>query len=78
MLGKKTTDVLRDLINKLTPLVTALQSIQTAPTVPSSSVVFLNLIEPTTNLLIVLNSLSNELGASSANCTLISKNNFTV
>jgi hypothetical protein len=78
MLGKKTTDVLRDLINKLTPLVTALQSIQTAPTVPGAPVVFLNLIEPTTNLLIVLNSLSNELGASSANCTLISKNNFTV
>jgi hypothetical protein len=78
MLGKKTTDLLRDLINKLTPLVTALQSIQTAPTVPSSPVVFLNLIEPTTNLLIILNSLKTELGASSENCTLISKNNFTV
>ncbi len=78
MLGKKTTDVLRDLVNKLTPLVKALQSIQTAPTVPGAPVVFLNLIEPTTNLLIILNSLSTELGASSANCTLISKNNFTV
>jgi hypothetical protein len=78
MLGKKTTDVLRDLVNKLTPLVKALQSIQTAPTVPGAPVVFLNLIEPTTNLLIILNSLSTELGGSSANCTLISKNNFTV
>ena len=78
MLGKKTTDVLRDLVNKLTPLVKALQSIQTAPTVPGAPVVFLNLIEPTTNLLIILNSLNTELGASSANCTLISKNNFTV
>lgn len=78
MLGKKTTDVLRDLVNKLTPLVKALQSIQTAPTVPGAPVVFLNLIEPTTNLLIMLNSLNTELGASSENCTLISKNNFTV
>lgn len=78
MLGKKTTDLLRDLVNKLTPLVKALQSIQTAPTVPSAPVVFLNLIEPTTNLLIILNSLNNELGASSENCTLISKNNYTV
>jgi hypothetical protein len=78
ILGKKTTDLLRDLVNKLTPLVKALQSIQTAPTVPGTPVVFLNLIEPTTNLLIILNSLNTELGASSANCTLISKNNFTV
>ena len=78
MLGKKTTDVLRDLVNKLTPLVKALQLIQTAPTIPGTPVVFLNLIEPTTNLLIILNSLNTELGASSANCTLISKNNFTV
>jgi hypothetical protein len=78
MLGKKTTDVLRDLVNKLTPLVKALQSIQTAPVVQGAPVTFLNLIEPTTNLLIILNSLNTELGASSANCTLISKNNFTV
>jgi hypothetical protein len=78
MLGKKTTDLLRDLVNKLTPLVKALQSIQTAPAVPFAPVVFLNLIEPTTNLLIILNSLNTELGASSKNCTLISKNNFTV
>jgi hypothetical protein len=78
MLGKKTTDVLRDLVNKLTPLVKTLQAIETFPTVPGQPVVFKNLLEPTTNLLIILNSLNNELGASSENCTLISKNNFTV
>lgn len=76
--GKKTTDLLRELINKFTPLVKAIQSIQTAPTVPGTPVVFLNLIEPTTNLLITLNSLNNELGESSETCTLISKNNFTI
>jgi hypothetical protein len=78
MLGKKTTDLLRDLINKLTPLVKALQSIETEPVVQDTPVVFKNLLKPTTNLLIILNSLNTELGDSSENCTLISKNNFTI
>jgi len=78
VLGKKTTDVLRDLVNKLIPLVKAIQSIQTEPVVQGAPVVFKNLLEPSTNLLIILNSLNNQLGTSSENCTLISKNNFTV
>ena len=78
ILGKKTTDVLRDLVNKLIPLVKAIQSIQTEPVVQGAPVVFKNLLEPSTNLLIILNSLNNQLGTSSENCTLISKNNFTV
>jgi hypothetical protein len=76
--GKKTTDLLRDLINNLTPLVKALQQIQTEPVIPNKPVTFKNLLEPSTNLLIILNSLKTQLGTSSENCTLISKNNFTV
>jgi hypothetical protein len=75
--GKLTTDLLRDLINKLIPLIKAIQSIQTEPVVQGAPVVFKNLLEPSTNLLIILNSLNTQLGTSSKNCTLISKNNFT-
>jgi hypothetical protein len=78
MYGKKTTDLLRQLITTLTPLVKSLQSIQTAPVVQGAPVTFLNLYEPTLSLLVMLNSLKTELGDYSGNCTLISKNNFTV
>jgi hypothetical protein len=78
MYGKKTTDLLRQLIQTLTPLVKSLQSIQTAPVVQGAPVIFKNLLEPSTNLLVILNSLKTELGDYSGNCTLISKNNFTV
>ena len=78
MYGKKTTDLLRQLIQTLTPLVKSLQSIKTAPVVQGAPVTFKNLLEPSTNLLVILNSLKTELGDYSGNCTLISKNNFTV
>ena len=78
MYGKKTTDLLRQLISTLTPLVKAIQSIQTENVVQGAPVTFKNLLEPSTNLLIILNSLQTELGDYSGNCTLISKNNFTV
>ena len=78
MYGKKTTDLLRQLTQTLIPLVKALQSIQTAPVVQGAPVTFKNLYEPTLSLLVILNSLNNELGVSSENCTLISKNNFTI
>jgi hypothetical protein len=76
--GKITTDLLRQLISTLTPLVKAIQSIQTEPVIQGTPVTFKNLLEPSTNLLIILNSLTKELGVSSENCTLISKNNFTI
>jgi hypothetical protein len=76
--GKKTTDLLRQLTQTLIPLVKALQSIQTEPVVQGAPVTFKNLLEPSTNLLVILNSLTKELGVSSENCTLISKNNFTL
>jgi hypothetical protein len=76
--GKKTTDLLRQLTQTLIPLVKALQSIQTEPVVQGAPVTFKNLLEPSTNLLVILNSLITELGVSSKNCTLISKNNFTL
>jgi hypothetical protein len=76
--GKKTTDLLRQLVQTLIPLVKALQSIQTEPVVQGAPVTFKNLYGPTLSLLVILNSLKTELGVSSENCTLISKNNFTL
>lgn len=76
--GKKTTDLLRQLVQTLIPLVKALQSIQTEPVVQGVPVTFKNLYGPTLSLLVILNSLKTELGVSSENCTLISKNNFTL
>jgi hypothetical protein len=76
--GKKTTDLLRQLVQTLIPLVKALQFIQTEPVVQGAPVTFKNLYGPTLNLLVILNSLTKELGVSSENCTLISKNNFTL
>ena len=53
MYGKKTTDLLRQLISTLTPLVKAIQSIQTENVVQGAPVTFKNLLEPSTNLLII-------------------------
>jgi hypothetical protein len=75
--GKKTTDLLRDLIDNLTKLAYTLKDLTTENVVPNQPVTFKNLCESSSTLITALDTLSNQLGTSSNDCTLISKTNFT-
>ena len=76
--GNKTAEILRKLVRSLKPLIETLEKLKSEPVVQGAPATFSKLLKPSANASLILEELEKQLGDSPDNCTIISKNNFTV